>query len=325
MRDVPHVVRQVGPWTLARRVYQQVNDDNLWVWAAALAYSWLFAVFPFLIFLLSLIPLLPASAEGVIRDGLTNGVSEVVPGSGGQEINDSVTKGVDKFFNRPKKWLLFAGLGVAIWTASSGMAMTMQGLDKCYDIKDARPFWKQRLIAIALTVVVAGLILTVLVLLPVLGTIIGWFPEAIPMSWLIGPLRYVVAVGLLLMVLALIYHFGPSMRRRFHLASPGSVFVVAMWLLLGLGFRVYLGGFGAAASYDRTYGAVGGMAILLLLFYVDALVLMIGAEINSEMDFALLGIPSGDTAEQAVVAPKPAEDVDEEDREMAEELLGRRG
>jgi membrane protein len=91
-------------------------------------------------------------------------------------------------------------------------------------------------------------------------------------------------------VLAVIYYFGPNIRQRFRLLTPGALFSAVVWILLDVVFRVYVDRY---ARYDQTYGTVGGAAILLLFFYLDGLVLLIGAEINSEIDFERLGVPSG--------------------------------
>ena len=111
-------------------------------------------------------------------------------------------------------------------------------------------------------------------------------------------------------LLAVIYYFGPSVRQNFRLLTPGAVFTIAVWLLLESFFRFYIDHFG---RYDQTYGTVGGVAILLLFFYIDAFVLLVGAEINSEIDFAR-GIPRGtyDFRESAVVPFKEPESSEDE-------------
>jgi membrane protein len=102
--------------------------------------------------------------------------------------------------------------------------------------------------------------------------------------------RYFLALLIMFAVLALTYHFGPTVRQQFVPLTPGAIFCVSVWLLLGWAFRKYLVEFGGAENYARTYGAVAGAAILLLFFYVDALVLLIGAEINSEINYAVHGV-----------------------------------
>src|SRR5881394_3824781 len=91
-------------------------------------------------------------------------------------------------------------------------------------------------------------------------------------------------------VVNILYHWGPSIKQRFSYITPGAVFAVTVWILLAVGFRLYVDKFG---KFNETYGTVGGVAILLLAFYIDAYVLLVGAEINSEIDFTVLGVPRG--------------------------------
>src|SRR5881394_2666234 len=91
-------------------------------------------------------------------------------------------------------------------------------------------------------------------------------------------------------VVNILYHWGPSIKQRFSYITPGAVFAVTVWILLAVGFRLYVDKFG---EFNETYGTVGGVAILLLAFYIDAYVVLVGAEINSEIDFAVLGVPRG--------------------------------
>jgi membrane protein len=180
------------------------------------------------------------------------------------------------------------------------MSMTMSALDRCYELplQGARPFWKQRLLAIAMTVVIVVLILCVVVLLPV-GTIVkNWVLEAkIPyvedgplLIVLFDVVRWVLALLFMISVLTVLYHFGPSVKHQFRWITPGAVFSIVAWILLGLLFRFYIDKYG---KYDKTYGSVAGVAILLLVFYIDGVVLLIGAEINSEIDFEVLKIKRG--------------------------------
>ena len=293
LRDIPKVFSTVGPFEFTRRVLKEIIDDGVLVWASALAYAWLFAIFPFFIFLLTLLPYLPQAvkdhAEGPMHDALFS----VLPEKGAV----SLWQNIYEVMHQPHTGLLSVGILVTMWAASGGMNMTMSALDRCYDIPKPRPFYKQRPMAVGLTVVVATLILAVLILLP-LGTAVTHFvrdrhiygiSEGMIIVWNIG--RYSLALVLMQGVLAILYFFGPSVKLRFQVLTPGSVFTMTVWLLLGYVFRVYVNRFG---KYDQTYGTVGGVAILLLFFYIDAAVLLVGAEINSEMDFAL-GVPRGST------------------------------
>jgi membrane protein len=170
----------------------------------------------------------------------------------------------------------------------------MSALDQCYDIKRGRPFYKQRPLAMLLTIAMIVMALVVTVLLPGGAAAESWLiaHNMLPFPLRLGfdVARYALSLMFMLGVLAIIYHFGPNIKHRFAPITPGAVFSVAVWILLDFAFRYYISKF---AHYDQTYGAVGGVAILLFFFYIDALVLLIGAEINSEIDFQVLGVPEG--------------------------------
>lgn len=303
-------------------------------WASALAYSWLFAIFPFFIFLLTLIPLLKYEWRIEAKQQIEFAVNQL-PADARDTVSGYIEPKLDQLLFQSKAGIRIIGLLVTIWAASGGMAATMAGLDKCYDVPETRPIWIHRPLAIGLTILVGSLILVVIVLLPI-GTVVTnqltegterllrMTPSARPSSedagatrpadvsstapaatqaastrpaLLSGPIvaprtfqlwlvlwqiaRYGLALLLLLGIVAVIYHFGPNIKQRWKFMTPGSVFTVTVWLLLGVVFRVYVDRFG---KYGEMYGAVGGVIILLFFFYLDALVLLVGAEINSEVD-----------------------------------------
>lgn len=311
LRDVAPVLESFGTWAFLKRVWQQVNEDGIFVWASALAYSWLFACFPFLIFLMSLVPLLPLHTQKTASNVVADVVHHTLPAKAVPIIMDNI----DAVMNSPgRKGLLSIGLIVTLWAASGGMSMTMAALDQCYDIEHGRPYYKQRPMAIALTIVVTIFVLAVLVLMPI-GTLVEqWLQSRGHLvgrvsAWAFDLARYGLAMVLMLAILAVTYYFGPSIRQKFQPISPGAVFSICIWVLLDLAFRFYIDRFG---RYEKTYGTVGGVAILLLFFYIDALVLLIGAEINSEIDFEILGVPQGskDFTGPAKNDPLPADSVE---------------
>lgn len=281
---------------MLKRIYTQLMANNVFTLGAALAYSWLFAVFPFLIFLLSLAPLIPEQIKPDLRADVTSGLRRSLPDDAASVLN----KQIDSLLETPSAGgFLSLGLVLTIWAASGGMAMTMYALDRAYDIEKGRSYLKRRIIAIGLTIVVATLVILVLILLPIGTNVVKWLGALGTFRWLtlllIDVARYAVALCLLMLVLALIYHFGPSFKRKFRVLTPGAIFCVAVWILLAIAFRIYITKLGGAESYNRTYGAVAGAILLLFFFYVDAVVLLVGAEINSEIDFAMLGVAPGST------------------------------
>ena len=297
LHDIRPVLRSCGLWTFLKRIWKQIDEDNIFVWASAMAYSWLFAIFPFLILLLTLVPYLPERTRDSAQQEITQSISTML-GKEAETINSNIIQVV----NKPRTGWLGIGLVVSLWVAAGGMTMTMSALDRCYEVKKARPFYKQRALALALTIAVILCVVVIIILMPV-GELVGkWAASqrviSEPTKIVFDVARYVISFSFSIVVLGLIYHFGPNIKQKVQFLSPGALFSALVWFLLDGVFRIYIDRY---AQYDKTYGTVGGAAILLLFFYIDALVLLIGAEINSEIDFERLGVPegSGDFSKQA--------------------------
>jgi membrane protein len=174
LRQLPIVVRQVGVFKFLKRIWFEIGDDNLFTWASALAYSWLFAVFPFFLTLLSIIPLLKYEWRMEAKVEMQHAINQL-PHDARETIQAYFMPRMDDLlFSHERKSitsLLSVGLLVTLWAASGGMNMTMAALDRAYDVPRSRPFYHQRPVAIVLTCVVAGLILAVIILVPV-GTFV---------------------------------------------------------------------------------------------------------------------------------------------------------
>lgn len=296
LRDVPRIFKTVGFFTFIKNVLHESSEDNLLTWAAALAYSWMFAIFPFFIFLLALLPYLPGNAKLGAKHQIHEALKQL-PKESADMLWQNIDHNYMNLLYQPRGTLLYAGLGIALWAASSGMAMTMSALNRCYEITRDRPFYIQRPLAITLTIAVVILLLLVIGLLPI-GTAVK--------NWLLAPAhgafsfrvivfdiaRWTLALLFMMIVVSIVYHKGPAIRHPFRWLTPGSVFTVLVWVLLAGFFRYYIDRIGGK-GYAKTYGTLGGVAILLLFFYVDALVLLIGAEINSEIEFEVNKIPRG--------------------------------
>lgn len=280
LRDLAPAVRRVGPFRFAWHVWSEVLEDDLMTQAAAVAYSWLFAVFPFMILLLTLAPYAPQAQKAKAQYQIDRSISKTIPGSGGQMMKSSL----DSVLNQPRTGWLGVSLAVTLWFASGGVSMTMSALDTAFDAPKIPPFYKQRPLAILLTVVLAVFVLLVFVLIPVGDAVVYWLSRehmfAREWVWVVNILRYGLAALLLLSILALLYKFGTCTKQRFSFFSPGAIFTLLVWVGLGVLFRLYVTRFG---QYEKTYGAIGGVTIILFYFYLDALVLLIGAEVNSEV------------------------------------------
>ena len=291
--DIPQLFRQVGPLKFIGRVKREVDADHVFAMAAALAYSWLFAIFPFMVFLLGLLPYLPERVKDRTKAEIRMMVYQSIPSD---EAAGTIWNNVNDILSRHRGGLLGIGLLVTIWGASGGMNMTLSAMDRCYELDRARPFYRQRPFAILLTVIVALLVISIILLIPVGTILINWLKDhgqwyvSTPLFWIWRIARYPLAVLAMFSILNILYHFGPAIRQSYSFITPGALFCVVVWVMLGLGFRYYIESF---SRYNETYGTLGGVVILLLLFYLNALVLLIGAEINSEIDYEILGVPRG--------------------------------
>jgi membrane protein len=286
LRELLPAMRTLGPVRFVKNVWREIGEDNLFSLAAALAYSWLFAIFPFLIFLLTLVAYVPEQHLMNAKDSIAEAINRVMS----KPAADTILKNLDSVTSRPRTGLLSLGAVLTLWAASGGVAMTMSALDTAYDAAKVRPFYKQRPIAILLTCILTIMVILVFILLPVGTQVMRWLSNHHMLPWFfvwaVNFIRYGMALLLLFCVLATLYRFGTNVPQKFAFLSPGALFTVVVWCVLGYLFRIYVAKIGQL-SYEKTYGAVGGVTLILFFFYIDALVMLIGAEINAEVDGAI--------------------------------------
>lgn len=275
----------ISPWRLggltvrelARRVWNEIGEDELVDRAAALSYYFVFALFPMLIFLAALVGLIP-------HERLMESLIEYLTSSLPDDAASVLARTFAEVLRGAHGGLLSVGAVAALWAASSGMGSMMTALNAAYDMADPRPWWHQRFMAVVLTIVFAAFILTALILL-VLGPEIA---EGLARMAGLGPLftvtwnalRWPAAGALALIGVGLVYHLAPVARRRWYWVTPGSVVAIAGWLLVSAGLRLYVARF---ADYNVTYGSIGGAIVLMLWLYFTGLVLLIGAEVDAEI------------------------------------------
>src|SRR4051794_27341715 len=237
IRDFRPVLLRVGVIGFARRVWQQCKEDNVFTWASALAYSWLFAIFPFFVFLLSLVPYMPLNAKTWLETNLESVLLTALPKDAFTTVWGFLMY-KDRFktllHSHPTGFLSF-GLILTIWAASGGMAMTINAMDKCYDLDEGRPFYRVRLVALLMTVIVASLLLIVMIALPISTALRSYAQNymiamGVPIpAWglfLFELVRYVIALACMFSAVGIIYYFGPGVRQRFRVMTPGAVFTV---------------------------------------------------------------------------------------------------
>jgi membrane protein len=255
-------------------IYNDVYDEHLFVFAAGLSYYFVLSLFPLLVSMASLLGYVPIPH---LFEGLLGLMARLVPGDGMRLVRNIVADVV----NHKHPHFLTLGLAFTIWTASSGFAAIIDGLDVVYRVRETRPVWKTRPIALGLTLL-AGSLLLVAVGLMVEGTYLGiWFTSRFDLNpasfaaW--RYLRGSIAVCFAVLAVELLYHFGPDVKQRFRDSLAGAIVAVMTWIglsyLLGLYFRHF-------DSLDKTYGPLGAAIGLYLWFYLSGFAVLVGGEIN---------------------------------------------
>lgn len=266
---------------MGRRLYRAISEDEVIDRTAALSYYFMFALMPALLFLTALVGLLPT--EGLVTE-LMAWASEVLPA----DTATLIVRILDEVVEGAGGGLLSLGAAMALWTASLGMVSIMSALNIAYDIEDPRPWWQRRLIAILLTVGFSIFALTALLVVVAGPPIAEALAErvglggAVGLVWQIATLPVVILF--VLTAIVLVYHFAPARRRRWRWVTPGAVLALAGWLLASFGLRLYVAHFG---DFNRTYGSIGAVILLMLWLYLTGLALLLGAEVDHEIEAAL--------------------------------------
>lgn len=268
---------------LAKRVWREIGDDDVFGQAAKLSFYFMLALFPLLLFLTTLFGYFAQSAE--LRTSLLEYFRRVVPRSAFQLVVDTLNQ-ISMGAGGGK---ISIGILATLWAASNGIAAIAQRLNAAYEIKDERPWWKMSLIALALTIAFAAFIAVALVLVLGGGKIGAYLAnaagiqDAFAIAWNVA--HWPIALVIVLLAINLLYRFAPDLRDwRWRWMTPGAPLAVTLWVIASLGFRFYLRYFN---SYSATYGSLGAVIILMLWFYFTGAAILIGAEVNSEIENAV--------------------------------------
>jgi membrane protein len=268
---------------LAKRVWADIGKDDIFGRAAQLSYYFLLALFPLLLFLTSVIGLIMGSGTG-LRHSLFNYLGKVLPSSASTLVSTTMFE----VSNASGGGKISFGILAALWAASTGMGAISESLNVAYHVKETRPWWKQRLTAVLLTVALGVLIIWALILVLYGGKIADFlashygFGEAFVIAWKV--LQWPIVLAFLFIGFALIYYWAPDLKdQNWRWVTPGSIVAVVLWLLVSLAFRLYLHYFN---SYSKTYGSLGAVIILMLWFYLTGAAILIGGEVNADIEAA---------------------------------------
>jgi membrane protein len=265
------------PRAFVRGLVLRISQDGLTTLAAALSYYFFFALFPFVLFLLALITLLPG-VEG-LQNWLLQWTAQVVP----PQVYDTLAGVINGLLSQPRGGIVSLGAVLALWSASSAFAGMMSALNVAYGVRERRPWWKVRLLAIGLTVALSFFMILAFVLAVGSGPLATWLAD------FLGPLgaiallllNWLAVLAAITLVIASVYHFCPDVEFPWRWFSPGSVLFTLGFGATTMAFSYYVARF---ASFDKTYGSLGAVIILLLWMYLLALFVLLGGEINAYLD-----------------------------------------
>ncbi len=269
----------ISPWQLIRRTFAEVIRDDVLGMAGQLAYFFVLALFPALIFFVSLVAYLP----GDMPQQLVTSLRPLLPAPALTIVEEQIAQ----LTSADPAGILTFGLVLAIWSSSAGLIAIMSTLNRAYDISEARPWWKVRLLAIVLTLALTTVVIVGLALLiagPLIAaTIGGWlgFGPAFAAVWNVA--RWPVIFLLVSLGMALVYYYAPDADQEWIWITPGSILATILWTMASLGLQTYLQ---LAGSFNETYGTLGGAMVILLWLYVTGISILVGGEMNAEIEHA---------------------------------------
>jgi len=269
---------------LGKRVWHEVGEDEISTRAASLAYYFVLAVFPAMLFVLSVIGILFSSAGTQAQASLFSTLARMMPGS----ASDLIQKTLQEVTRASGAGKAAFGILAAVWSASQGVTAVMESLNIAYDVKEDRPWWKQKAVAIGLTLALAVLVLVALGLTLFGGKAADYLGShtglggVLVVGWKI--VQWPVVLGVMFVAFAVTYYFAPNLKLpEWHWITPGAALGLFCWLAASFALKVYLHFFN---SYSKTYGSVGAVIILLLWLYITGFSILLGGEVNSEIEAA---------------------------------------
>jgi membrane protein len=265
-----------------KRTVMEFREDNMSDWAAALTYYGLLSLFPALIALVSIVGLVgdPAST--------TRTITEIVTKLGPSSAADTFAGPIKSITSHRSAAgiLLIVGLATALWSASGYVGAFMRAANVIYETPEGRPFWKLRPLQIFVTLVMLLLLAAVALALVLTGPVVDAVAGPLGVGstavsiWNIA--KWPVLLAVVVTMFAVLFYAAPNVKLAgFRWVTPGALLAIVLWLIASAAFAFYVANFG---SYDKTYGALGGVVCLLVWFWITNVALLLGMELNSERE-----------------------------------------
>jgi membrane protein len=292
-----------------KRTVAEFREDNLTDWAAALTYYGLLSLFPMLIALVSIVGLF-ADPQSTTRT-VTDIVTRIGPESGAHTFSGPIHSITS---NRGSAGVLFAvGLATALWSASGYIGTFIRASNVIYETEEGRPFWKLRPLQLAVTLAMVIMVAAVLVALVLTGPVVRAVADPIgvgdPAVTVWNYAKWPVLAVLFVLMIDLLYYTSPNAKLRgFVWVTPGAVLALIVWGIASAGFALFVANFG---SYDKTYGTLGGVVVLLIWMWITNVAILLGHELNAErersQEFAE-GVPRAEDELQLEPRQEPADE-----------------
>jgi membrane protein len=300
--------RQHSLLATLKRTVAEFREDNITDWAAALTYYGLLSLFPMLIAMVSIVGLF-AEPEATTQT-VTDIVTRIGPESGAETFAGPINSITS---NRGSAGVLFVlGILIALWSASGYIGAFIRASNVIYETEEGRPFWKLRPLQVAVTLVMVIMVAAVMLALVLTGPIVRAVADPIGVGetaitiwkyckWPILALLFVLMIDLL-------YYASPNAKLRgFVWVTPGAVLALVLWAVASAGFALFVANFG---SYDKTYGTLGGVVVLLIWMWITNLAILLGAELNAERERSkevAEGVPEAESELQLEPRQEPEE------------------
>jgi membrane protein len=268
-------------YTVAVFFFEEIKQESLVNKASSLAYTFLLAIFPGTIFLFTLIPYIPIHK---FQKNLLDIMGLILP----KNAYDAFQLTIVDIIKNQHGGLLSFGFLSAMFFATNGVHKLMRAFNKSSLLMETRSWIKQRWVALVLTMLIALSLIVAIFIMIMSQAIISFIQDQLNTSgkfwiYLINLLRWIIVVVLFFVTVSILYRYGPAHRRRWKFLSPGSILATCLAVLTSWGFTFYINHF---SSYNKLYGSIGTLIVIMLWLYINSIILLVGFELNASIDLS---------------------------------------
>jgi len=265
-----------------------IHEDEIFDRANSVAYNFILAIFPTVIFLFTLIPYITVYFPEITNESIIEFIGDFAP----PNMTEVIANTVLDIVNNQRGGLLTFGFVLALWLATNGMAGLMRAFNACYRTVDRRNFFRTRLTATGLTIMLSVVVFLAIMLLVVGQIVINYFTTHVHdlaklnldnlSIYFILTLRFLVIFIVFFIAISCIYYFGPAVHYNWNFFSVGSLFASLACILITYAFSFYVANF---ASYNKVYGSIGTLIALMVWIQLMTMILLFGYEINASLHY----------------------------------------